>query len=599
MQKTDIITPEQTNTLSEAFRVRARRTPDAVAYVQYDEKSERWQNYSWAETEREILRWREALSKDGLNPGDRVAIMLRNCREWVIFDQAALGLGLVTVPIYTNDRPQNIGYILEDAGVRIFLLEDDEQWQRLREIHDQLAGLTRVISLEPVETAEPASIVTYAAEWLPDNPTKSEDPVIDPDGLASIVYTSGTTGKPKGVMLSHNNFLWNVWASLKMVKFYPEDRMLSFLPLSHALERTGGYYLPVIAGSSVAFARSVAQLADDLLTIKPTILISVPRIFERVYGKIQEKLHAGPAISRKLFESAVNIGYRRFEHSQGRADWSPSLLAWPLLEKLVAKKVQERLGGRLRFAVSGGAPLSAEIARLFIGLGINIQQGYGLTETSPVITANSIEDNVPASVGTPVEGVEIRVGEYDELLTRGRCVMMGYWNQPEATREVIEPDGWLHTGDQVKIENGHVFITGRLKDIIVLANGEKLPPADMEMAIALDGIFDQVMVLGEGRPYLTALVVLNTDELSSLAVELGLDSNSDKLISDDRINQEILKRINTQLGDFPGYAQIRRVGLIGEPWDIDSGFMTPTMKLRRAKIIKRYDDLIESLYEGH
>jgi len=599
MHKTDVITPEQTSTLTEAFRVRAQRTPDAVAYVQYDEKSGCWQNYSWAETEREILRWREALSKDGLNPGDRVAIMLRNCREWIIFDQAALGLGLVTVPIYTNDRPQNIGYILEDAGAKIFLLEDDEQWQRLREIHDQLAGLTRVISLEPVETAEPESIVTYAAEWLPDNPTGSEGPVIDPDALASIVYTSGTTGKPKGVMLSHNNFLWNVWASLKMVKFYPEDRMLSFLPLSHALERTGGYYLPVIAGSSVAFARSVAQLADDLLTIKPTILISVPRIFERVYGKIQEKLHAGPAISRKLFESAVNIGYRRFEHNQGRAGWSPSLLAWPLLEKLVAKKVQGRLGGRLRFAVSGGAPLSAEIARLFIGLGINIQQGYGLTETSPVITANSLEDNVPASVGTPVEGVEIRVGEYDELLTRGRCVMMGYWNQPEATREIIEPDGWLHTGDQVKIENEHVFITGRLKDIIVLANGEKLPPADMEMAIALDGIFDQVMVLGEGRPYLTALVVLNSEELSSLAVALGLDSNSDKLISDDRINQEILKRINTQLSDFPGYAQIRRVGLIGEPWDIDSGFMTPTMKLRRARIINRYDDLIESLYEGH
>jgi long-chain acyl-CoA synthetase len=400
-------------------------------------------------------------------------------------------------------------------------------------------------------------------------------------------------------MLSHNNFLWNVWASLKMIDFYPDDRMLSFLPLSHALERTGGYYLPVIAGSSVAFARSVLQLADDLLTIKPTILISVPRIFERVYGRIQEKLHAGPAISRKLFESAVNIGYRRFEQRQGRADWSPSLLAWPILEKLVAKKVQARLGGRLRFAVSGGAPLSAEIARHFIGLGINIQQGYGLTETSPVITANSMENNVPASVGVPIEGVEIRVGEHDELLTRSRCVMMGYWNQPEATRDVIEPDGWLHTGDQVKIENGHVFITGRLKDIIVMANGEKVPPADMEMAIALDGIFDQVMVLGEGRPYLTALVVLNTDELSRLATELGLDPNSNELLSDDRINQEILKRINDQLQDFPGYAQIRRVGLIREPWDIDSGFMTPTMKLRRARIMNRYGDLIESLYEGH
>ena len=599
MHRTDVITPEQANTLPGAFRVRARRTPDAVAYVQYDENSESWKSYSWAETESEILRWREALSRDGLKPGDRVAMMLRNCREWVIYDQAALGLGLVTVPIYTNDRPQNIGYILDDAGVRVLLIEGKEQWRGLREIHSQLAGLTRVVSLEPVQETASSSTVTHAAQWLPDTPGAVEGPQIDPDGLASIVYTSGTTGKPKGVMLSHNNFLWNVWASLKMIDFYPDDRMLSFLPLSHALERTGGYYLPVIAGCSVAYARSVLQLADDLLAIKPTILISVPRIFERVYGRIQEKLHAGPAISRKLFESAVNIGYRRFEQRQGRADWSPSLLAWPILEKLVAKKVQGRLGGRLRFAVSGGAPLSAEIARLFIGLGISIQQGYGLTETSPVITANTLEDNVPASVGIPIEGVEIRVGEHDELLTRSRCVMMGYWNLPEATRDVIEPDGWLHTGDRVKIENGHVFITGRLKDIIVMANGEKVPPADMEMAIALDSIFDQVMVLGEGRPYLTALVVLNTDELSRLATELGLDPDSNELLSDDRINQELLKRINDQLMDFPGYAQIHRVGLIREPWDIDSGFMTPTMKLRRSRIMNRYGDLIESLYEGH
>lgn len=599
MHNTDVITPGQANNLPAAFRVRARRTPDAVAYVQYDEKTQSWQSYSWAETESEVLRWREALSRDGLKPGDRVAMMLRNCREWVIYDQAALGLGLVTVPIYTNDRPQNIGYILEDAGARVLLIEGEEQWQGLREIHPQLADLTRVVSLEPVEDTASPSTVTHAAQWLPDTAGFLEEPQIDPGGLATIVYTSGTTGKPKGVMLSHSNFLYNVWASLKAIDIYPEDQMLSFLPLSHALERMGGYYLPVISGSSVAYARSVPQLAEDLLTIKPTILISVPRIFERVYGRIQEKLHAGPAIARKLFESAVNIGYRRFEYRQGRADWSPSLLAWPILKKLVAEKVQGRLGGRLRFAVSGGAPLSAEIARLFIGLGINIQQGYGLTETSPVITANSMEDNVPASVGTPVEGVEIRVGENDELLTRSRCVMMGYWNQPDATREVIEPDGWLHTGDQVKVENGHVFITGRLKDIIVLANGEKLPPADMEMAIALDGIFDQVMVLGEGRPYLTALAVLNTDELSGLASDLGLDPNSNELRSDDRIQQELLKRINLMLSDFPGYAQIHRVGLVSEPWDIDSGFMTPTMKLRRARIMNRYGDLIESLYEGH
>ncbi|MCP3870462.1 MAG: long-chain fatty acid--CoA ligase [Gammaproteobacteria bacterium] len=599
MKKTDVISPEQAGSLPGAFNERVKRTPDAIAYGQYDENSDRWKEYSWAEVNTEILRWRQALVEDGLKPGDRVAIMLRNCLHWVIMDQAALGLGLVIVPIYTNDRPQNINYIIQDAGARILLIEGDEQWQGLQEIHEPLSTLVRVVSLHQVQTGTAGPTVTTVSDWLPETFTPVQEPPVEPDSLASIVYTSGTTGKPKGVMLSHTNFLWNAWASLKAIDVYPGDLMLSFLPLSHALERMAGYYLPILAGSKVYYARSVPQLAEDLVRVRPTILIAVPRIFERVYGKIYEKLKAGPGVSRKLFNSAVNVGYKKFEHGQHRAGWSPAMLGWPLLEKLVAKKVQGKLGGRLRFAVSGGAPLSAEIARMFIGLGISIQQGYGLTETSPVIAANSMEDNVPTSVGVPIQGVEVRVGEQNELMTRGPCVMMGYWNRPDATKETIEPDGWLHTGDQAKIENNHVFITGRIKDIIVLANGEKLPPADMEMAVALDGLFEQVLILGEGRPYLVALLVLNAEELTGFIQKLGPDWDEERIFKDESVKSILAKRVNEQLRDFPGYAKIRQIALVREPWDIDSGFMTPTMKLRRAKIYARYSDLIESLYDGH
>ena len=526
--------------------------------------------------------------------------MLRNCREWIIFDLAAQSLGLVTVPIFTNDRAENVSYILQHSGTRLFLIEGEEQWQTLQEIQDQLSGLQRIISLQQVvATGALASKLAQAQQWLPGEAPDWNPPEIDPEQLATIVYTSGTTGRSKGVMLSHRNILWNAEACTWMIDIYTEDQMLSFLPLSHMLERTLGCYLPILTGCRVAFARSVPQLAEDLISTRPTILIAVPRIFERVYAKIQEKLNQDPAIARLLFNSTVEIGWQRFERSQGRAGWRPSQLLWPLLEKIVASKVQAKMGGRIRFAVSGGAALSPDIAKLFIGLGINIQQGYGLTETSPVITANPLDDNQPASIGKALDGVEIRIGEMDELLTRSPSVMLGYWKNPQATRDTIDEDGWLHTGDQARQEGNHFYLTGRLKEIIVLANGEKIPPSDMEIAIALDGLIEQVLVLGEGRPYLTALVVPNPDEFKLFASSLEIEEEGKDLYTDPQIKQHLVERINGHLRSFPGYAKIHNIGIIPEPWDIDNGLMTPTMKLRRARIVQRYSELLEELYQGH
>jgi long-chain acyl-CoA synthetase len=354
-----------------------------------------------------------------------------------------------------------------------------------------------------------------------------------------------------------------------------------------------------MAGSSVAFARSIPQLAEDLETIRPTVLISVPRIFERIYGKITEKLEKGPAIVRGLFSLAQSVGWRRFLYQQHRAGWSPLLLLWPLMDLLVAHKVRSKLGGALRFAVCGGAPLSFEIARLFISLGIHIQQGYGLTETSPIVSGNTLEDNEPASVGAPLEGVEVVIGEQDELLTRSPAVMMGYWNNQEATSATLDEDGWLHTGDQVRLENGHLYITGRLKEIIVLANGEKAAPADMEMAISMDNLIEQVLVIGEGKPYLSALVVPNPEKLHEVSEQLGLSPEKEINLEDPSLNRLLLERISLQLRSFPGYAQVRRVALIQEPWTVENYMMTPTLKLRRNQILKQYSNLVEKLYKGH
>jgi long-chain acyl-CoA synthetase len=420
------------------------------------------------------------------------------------------------------------------------------------------------------------------------------------DALASIMYTSGTTGKPKGVMLSHHNIIHNAYASLQTFTVYPHDSMLSFLPLSHALERTAGYYMSMMAGASVAYARSIPLLADDLKINSPTILISVPRIYERIYNAVHAKLEEAPPLRRKLFTLAVDVGWERFEYQQGRGKWSARQLLWPVLKKLVADKLMERLGGRLRLSVSGGAALPPKVSRLFIALGLPLIQGYGMTETSPVVSINRVEFNLPSTVGQPLQDIEVRIGEQNALLVKGPCNMRGYWNNPEATAATIDKDGWLNTGDTASInESGHITITGRLKEIIVMSNGEKLPPADMEGAIMRDRLFDQVVLYGEGHSYLIVLAVLNPEQWNALAQEVGVQANLRESLRDSRVEEVVLKRIADQLREFPGYAKVRRVSMSLEPWSVENGLQTATLKLKRARVFERFQNEITHLYEGH
>lgn len=582
----------EAQTLDGLFRARVKRTPEAEAYRFYSKHTERWQAMNWHEVSAQVARWQSALLAQDLQLGDRVAVMMENCVYWPILDQAVLGLGLVLVPLYANDRPDNLAYVLTNSDTKFLLIMEQEQADQLERVADELSAIS-IKSVMRVKTSRLE--IECIDDWLPSK-GQYKIGVHTPESLASIVYTSGTTGPPKGVMLSHKNMLWNAWSGLHSMMVYPEDQHLSFLPLSHALERTVGYYLMMMAGAKVAYNRSIPDLAADLQIIQPTVLVAVPRIFERVHGKIMAKLEDESPIKQFLFHQAVAIGWRRFEIKQGRANWQLSQIFWPVLDTLVGAKIRSRLGGRLRIGIVGGAPLSETIGEVFLALGVPLLQGYGLTETSPILSVNTHARNNPATVGSLLRDVEVKNDpDSGELIVHSPGVMQAYWKNQQATDEDIDAEGWLRTGDIASMQDGYLKITGRVKDILVLANGEKIPPSDIEAAIALDPLIEQVMVIGEGRPFLSALLVLDKEEKGKRLEHIkhrGSDLNT-------LLKEDMQVRISRSLREFPGYARIYQFAIVDEAWTVENGLITPTLKVKRARVLERYAETVDALYEGH
>ncbi|QJR09707.1 Long-chain-fatty-acid--CoA ligase FadD15 [Usitatibacter rugosus] len=572
---------EPADTIADVFARRVALTPGAFAYREYDPSIQTWRGHKWSEIARDAGRVRAALLAEGLQAGDRVAIMLRNCCDWVAFDQGAHAEGIVVVPLYVEDRPENFAYILDNAGVQVILVEGEEHVKRLREVATSTPTLKRIVTVKDVSGDDPR--VRSLAQWLPAEPSTAPPVRVGGNTLATIVYTSGTTGKPKGVMLSHQNMLQNVKSALGAYQVYTSDVFLSFLPLSHMFERTVGYYLTMTAGALVTFARSTQQLTEDFKTARPTVIVSVPRIFERLHAGVHASLSDASPMKKRLFELTHRTGWAIFEWRQGRGAFYPSFLLWPLLKSLVASKLLDRMGGRLRLCISGGAALNPSISHTFIGLGLPICQGYGLTEAAPIISGNRLEKNDPTSIGSPLPGVEIAFDEAGALLAKGPNIMLGYWKNEEATAKVLNASGWLNTGDRARIENGFLYITGRIKEIIVLGNGEKVPPVDMELAVQLDPLFEQVMIVGEGKPYLGALVVLSKEAAAKGPVD----------------EKALTARVGALVKGFPGYAQIRRIAIVPERWTVENGMLTPTLKLKRGPIGEKHQDLIDQIYKGH
>ncbi len=534
-------------------------TPEKALYRHFD--GDRWSDVSVGELSLLIARWQAALRGLGLAAGDRVAVCLRNGVNWVAIDLAALGLAMIVVPLYVDDNPDSVSWCVANAEAKLLVVENSKMAEALRETG---GALPPIYVLRPETAGDSASV----ASLLPATAGPPEFRSLPESEVATICYTSGTSGRPKGVMLSHGNIIANVRSCQETAMARPTDVFLSILPLSHMFERTGGYYFPLSLGAKVVYARGVAQIAEDLASQAPTVMFAVPRVFERFRARIDQTL-ADSSVKRWLYEQCTTRGWR-VEQRRGRA---VDELATPALRALVAKPILARLGGRLRLTVVGGAALDPDIAHTFIGLGLPMLQGYGMTEASPVISVNRDDDNDPDSVGPPLPGIEVKIGDGSELLARGGNVMRGYWRNEEATRATVDSEGWLHTGDIAEIRDNRIYIRGRLKDIVVMSNGEKLPPQDAEFALLHDAVFEQVMLVGEGRPFLTLLAVTQESDENTL-----------------------IARANEQLKAFPRWVRVRRVIATREPWSIENGLLTPTLKLKRPLVFARFKSALDAIY---
>lgn len=543
-------------TLGDLFAARVALSPEARAYVSFEQGA--WRGLTWRQAQAWVARVRQALARTGLKAGDRIGLYAYNSPRWVFCDLAALSLGLTVVPLFFNDRPENVAYCIEDAGIQLLFVDRPPAPEI---VACNLKGIVGLGDAPGVVSFD--HWLSMAGEPMPPAPCP-------PHTLATIVYTSGTTGRPKGVMLSHENILANVEALLQAI---PEvaagkHRFLSFLPLSHMLERTVGLYVAMAIGAETSFSRGITELSADLRAARPTVLVSVPKIFERSYARLQEGLKESPRKAQWVARTA-RLGFRAHQRQAVWTERASSLL----LNAVIGRAVRRRLGGSLRYVFLGGAPASPSLLAFFTGMGLQFLQGYGLTETSPVITCNRVGDRDLRSVGRLLSGFTARFVA-GELWVKGPCVMQGYWQNPEATAQVLDTEGFLHTGDLGHMEDGLLYLTGRAKDIIVLSNGEKVAPTDVEQAILQDPLFEQVLVVGEGRGSLSLLVVSASDDEDLL-----------------------LKRANAQLHAFPGYTHIQHVLCLKGPWTTENGFLTPTLKVRRQWIEDQYQAAIDGLYQ--
>lgn len=597
-------------TLCEFVPLRARQIPQTVALRQYDRKEKAWKDVTYASLDKQITAWRRALEALHLERGARVAILLNNSVDAVLADQAVLANGLIPVPLHAIDTPGSSAFILIDSQSSALITNKADRWSLIEKTNVPMPDLKHVILTEETginEKDEHRQILSKDIwlasgkdiQELPEGP-KSED-------LAAIVYTSGTTGRPKGVMLTHHNVVENVIATLIHIAPAPKPGyiFLSFLPLSHTFERTAGYYLALGMGCTITYNRSIMLLAEDLRTVKPDVLISVPRIYEKIYARINEQLGKKPAIARWLFNCAVNVGWRKFcaenKLPVPKSPWQfADSFTGPILKKLVADKVLEQFGGNLKVAIAGGAALNGKVARVFGGLGLAPIQGYGMTEASPIIAGNSLTLNQPDTVGKLFSNLQMRLApETHEIQIRGSSIMKGYWKRPEDTARVLDSEGWLSTGDVGEInETGLLRIKGRIKEIIVTSTGEKVPPVDLELALETDPLFSQAYVVGENKPFISAVTVLNPEEWKKLAAELKVSASeaSLKLTS---VRTAILKRVKAAAADFPHYALPRKVLLTLKPWTIENGLLTPTLKLKRTPLAKFFKKEIDEIYEKH
>jgi len=548
-----------------------------------------WKTLIRAEVKIRVLRVAIWLQQIGIQAGDHIGILGHNSIEWFLADFAILRLGAVTVPAYFTDPPEAVQYVFKNAECKLILVEPGEQ-------QDKVKGMS--IPVFPMRGEGKLNLA--AASRNPDLNGKLGPVESGRDRLATLIYTSGTTGHPKGVMLTHGNLLSDVEAGLGGICILPDDLFLSFLPVSHAFERTVGHFLPVASGAAIAYAEAVTTLMRDMPEVRPTVMISVPRLYEKIYAGVQEKLLQGPAIKRWLFARTQELGNRRFELEQkGRELAGLQAIAWRVLDHLVNAKLRDKMGGRLRLFVSGGAALNPAIARFLLAANIRVSPGYGLTETSPVLTVNPVSRIKPETVGPALPGVDLKLEADGELLVRGPMLMQGYWNRPKETAETFTKDGWLRTGDIAEIDDeGYVKIVDRKKEIMVLSNGENVPPALVEQLLAHDPCILQAMVAGEDKPYVSALIVPDQNGLKAAWRRDGRAALPRDWRQNTEVQTWLLKRIHTAAHDLASYMQVRKFSFVDDEWTQANGLLTPTLKFKRRKILEKYASEVAEMYSN-
>jgi long-chain acyl-CoA synthetase len=538
----------------------------------------------------------------GIDRGARVGILSENRPEWAIVDYACLTSGLVDVPVYPTLPAEQVAYILKDAGVVALFVSTPTQAAKIAEVRGQLPALRQVIGFgEEVWPGVNLTFTALEARGKGSGSTaaqyREEALRTAPDDLATFIYTSGTTGEPKGVMLTHDNFYSNVTACADILPF-KNDVALSFLPLSHVFERMGDY-LMMACGVSIAYAESIDTVPTNMLEVRPTVMMSVPRLYEKMYARVLENALAGGAIKKRIFFWARRVADRwANETLAGRTPRGWLAIAYRLAQQLVFSKLKARTGGRMRYFVSGGAPLAPEINKFFYAAGLTILEGYGLTETSPVIAVNTPRHFRIGTVGKPIPGVEVTIAPDGEILTRGPHVMKGYFNKPEATREALDADGWFHTGDIGELRDGFLAITDRKKDIIATAGGKKIAPQPIENMIKTNKYVSQAVILGDKRKFPVVLVVPNFEQLEKWAkIKNLLWADRRQLINLPLVRAKMEKEVLRKLTGLASFETPKKVGLLENDFSIESGEMTPSHKVKRRVIEKRYADRVNRLYE--
>ena len=560
-----------------------------------------YQDISYTEFGESAEAFSKGLNALGVQKSDRVAILSENRPEWAIADFGILKTGAVNVPMFSTLTAAQVGYILKDSGAKIICVSTEKQLEKCLSIRDEVPTLEQIIIFDAIEGETPDGVIHFAevCELTGDE----IDSDLREDDVATIIYTSGTTGNPKGVMLTHANFIFNLQACKSLIDVSETDVLLSFLPLSHVFERLGGHYVPLFSGAKVAYAESTFTVAQNMKEVAPTVMLSVPRLYETMHERILRAVQEGSPLRQKIFHWGVSVGSAVSSTiQQGKKPSAVLQLQQGIADKLVFAKLKAATGGRLRFFVSGGAALPQSIAEFFHAAGILILEGYGLTETSPVISMNYPERWKFGTVGAPVPGVEVQIAEDGEILTRGPHVMKGYFNNEAATAEVIDEDGWFHTGDIGIIdEDGFVKITDRKKNIIVLSNGKNVAPQPIESELVRSPFISQVMVVGSERKNLAALIVPNFDALKAWASDSdtggGINTTDlPAMLQTREVQQHIQSEIRSRLTDFADFEQVRRFTLLEKEFSQEADEMTPTLKLKRNVIIERYSDAIEGMY---